>query len=47
MSINDIGREGERLARTVLIERFKVDGIFQADWLVQKNGKYYVVTDRW
>ena len=43
MSINDIGKEGEMLARTVLIDRFKVDGIFQADWLVEKNGKYYVV----
>lgn len=43
MSITDIGREGELLARGVLIDRFKVDGIFQADWLVEKNGKYYVV----
>ena len=43
MSINSIGREGEWLARNVLIDRFKVDGIFQADWLVEKNGKYYVV----
>lgn len=43
MSINDIGKEGERLARIILKERFKVDGIFQADWMVQKNGKYYVV----
>ena len=43
MSINDIGKEGERLARTVLIDRFKVDGIFQADWIVEKNDTYYVV----
>ena len=43
MSINDIGKRGERLARIVLIDRFKVDGIFQADWIVEKNGKYYVV----
>ena len=43
MSINEIGQEGEMLARSVLIDRFKVDGIFQADWLVNKNGKYYVV----
>ena len=43
MSINDIGKEGERLARTVLIDRFKVDGIFQADWIVERNGHYYVV----
>lgn len=43
MSINDIGKEGERLARTILIDRFKVDGIFQADWIVEKNGNYYVV----
>ena len=43
MSINDCGKEGERLARSVLIDRFKVDGIFQADWIIEKNGKYYVV----
>ena len=43
MSINDIGKEGERLARMVLIDRFKVDGIFQADWIVEKNDTYYVV----
>lgn len=43
MSINDIGKEGERLARIVLKDWFKVDGIFQADWIVNKNGKYYVV----
>lgn len=43
MSINDIGKEGERLARKVLIDRFKVDGIFQADWIVEKNDSYYVV----
>ena len=43
MSITGIGREGELLARSVLIDRFKVDGIFQADWLVEKNGKFYVV----
>ena len=43
MSINDIGKEGERLARTVLIDKFKVDGIFQADWIVEKNDTYYVV----
>lgn len=43
MSINDIGKEGERLARTVLIDKFKVDGIFQADWIVEKNDNYYVV----
>ena len=43
MSINAIGREGERLARTVLLERFRVDGIFQADWIVEKGGTYYVV----
>ena len=43
MSINDIGKDGERLARTVLKDWFMVDGIFQADWIVNKNGKYYVV----
>jgi hypothetical protein len=43
MSINDVGKEGERLARLVLKEKFKVDGIFQADWIVEKDGRYYVV----
>ena len=43
MSITEIGRDGERLARIILKDICKVDGIFQADWLVEKNGKYYVV----
>ena len=43
MSINDIGKVGEKLARTILKEWFSVDGIFQADWIVEKNGAYYVV----
>lgn len=43
MSINDIGKEGEKLAREILKDKFKVDGIFQADWIVQKGGKDYVV----
>lgn len=43
MSINDIGKEGERLAREVLIDRFKVDCIFQADWIIGRNGHYYIV----
>ena len=29
MSINDIGKEGERLAREILKDRFYVDSIFQ------------------
>ena len=43
MSINDIGKEGERLARDILKNRFHVDNIFQADWLVEKDGTWYVV----
>ena len=43
MSLNDIGQAGERMARTVLIDRFKVDGIFQADWIIERNGHYYIV----
>ena len=43
MSINDIGKEGERMARIILKNKFKVDGIFQADWLVNKNGIDYVI----
>lgn len=43
MSINDIGKVGERMAREILKDWFGVDGIFQADWLVKKDGRYYVV----
>lgn len=43
MSINDIGKEGERIARDILKNWFRVDGIFQADWIVKKNEKYYVI----
>lgn len=43
MANTNIGIEGECLAREVLINRFKVDSIFQADWIVEKNGSYYVV----
>ena len=43
MSINDIGKVGEKLARDVLKEWFCVDRIFQADWMVKKDGKWYVV----
>lgn len=43
MSINDIGKEGEALAREILKKQFKVDDIFQADWLVKKNNEYYVI----
>lgn len=43
MSINDIGKEGEKMAREILKNRFHVDAIFQADWLINKNGVWYVV----
>lgn len=43
MSINDIGKDGERIAREILKKGLRVDGIFQADWIVRKNGVYYVV----
>jgi hypothetical protein len=43
MSINDIGKEGERKARIILKDVFKVDDIFQADWLISVKGKWYVV----
>lgn len=42
MSITEIGRQGEKLAREILLT-MGVDSIFQADWLVQKNEKWYVV----
>ena len=43
MSITDVGRKGEVIARDILKNKFNVDGIFQADWMVMKDGKYYVV----
>lgn len=43
MSINDIGKIGEKLARDVLKNWFHVDRIFQADWMIKKDGKWYVV----
>lgn len=43
MSITAIGRQGESMARRVLKEIFKAKDIFQADWLVKANGKWYVV----
>lgn len=38
MSINDIGKDGERLARQILKDRGCSD-IFQADWFVKFPGK--------
>jgi len=43
MSITEQGLQGEKMARLILKNKFKVDGIFQADWLVIKDSKYYVV----
>jgi hypothetical protein len=43
MSITEIGRQGEQLARTVLKETFKVDDIFQADWLVKAKDNWHVI----
>ena len=42
LSITEIGIEGENLARLTL-KNWGCDNIFQADWLVQKNGQWYVV----
>lgn len=42
MSITEIGREGEVLARKIL-KSWNVDDIFQADWMIRKNGKWFVV----
>ncbi|MFA5351563.1 MAG: hypothetical protein WC357_09595 [Candidatus Omnitrophota bacterium] len=43
MSIMEIGRQGEKIARNILKDIFKVDDIFQADWLVKAKGVWYVV----
>lgn len=43
MSILEQGIEGEKLARIILKDKFKVDNIFQADWIVLKDNKYYVI----
>ena len=42
MSITEIGRDGEILARKIL-KSWNVDNIFQADWMIRKNGKWCVV----
>ena len=42
MSITEIGRDGEILARKIL-KSWNVDDIFQADWMGRKNGKWFVV----
>jgi len=43
MSITEQGRQGEIIARKILKEIFKVDKIFQADWLVNAKGIWYVI----
>ena len=43
MSITAQGIEGEMLARLILKDRFKVDNLFQIDWMIIKNGIYYVI----
>lgn len=43
MSITAQGIEGETLARLILKDKFKVDNLFQIDWMVIKNGIYYVI----
>jgi hypothetical protein len=43
MSITEQGLQGEKMARIILKDKWKVDNIFQADWMVLKNGKYYVI----
>ena len=42
MSITEIGRQGEQLARYVL-KQWNIDNIFQPDWIIDKQGKYYVI----
>jgi len=43
VSLNAQGIEGEMLARLILKDKFKVDNLFQIDWMVIKNGIYYVI----
>lgn len=42
MSITLQGIDGEKLAREILIE-MGLDRIFQADWMIKKDGQWYVV----
>jgi hypothetical protein len=42
MSITEIGRQGEIIARQIIKDYFKCDKIFQADWLFEKNGAWYI-----
>lgn len=43
MSITIDGINGEKMARAILKDVFKVENIFQLDWIVYKNGIYYAV----
>jgi len=43
VSITQEGIEGEKLARRILKNAFNVDKIFQADWLINARGDWYVV----
>lgn len=43
MSITEQGIIGERMARAILKDKFRVDNIFQLDWIVCKNNEYYAV----
>lgn len=42
MSIAEQGRQGEALARTIL-KNEGFDVVLQADWVVTRNGKWYLV----
>jgi hypothetical protein len=42
-SIFEIGHDGEKIALEVFKQFLKVDSIFQADWIVEKNNNYYLI----
>lgn len=42
MSITEQGIKGEKLAREFLLT-MDIDNLFQADWIVRKQDKYYVI----
>jgi hypothetical protein len=41
LSINDVGKEGERQAR-LIAKTWGVEKIFQPDWITMKNGQWVV-----
>lgn len=42
MDISKIGKEGEQIAREIFFKVLNIESLFQADWIMCKNGKWYL-----